>query len=151
VSRIALVILKGRNEEKVRLSAEHLRAEFDKLQPLTAGKAASAAAPPLAAGTVHRHSEELPFLQTEPQISRRRNDSSEAAGAEPAPALIPDLVVAGPTPAPLARAETFYRYQIMLRTRQMTRLSQHLARLTTAIELPDDVSLVVDIDPVDMA
>src|SRR5207253_11164902 len=39
-----------------------------------------------------------------------------------------DLVIAGPAPAPLARAETFYRYQLMLRTRAMTRLSRAIAR-----------------------
>ena len=61
-----------------------------------------------------------------------------------------DLVIAGPAPAPLARAESFYRYQIMLRTRQMTALSRHLAKLTEALELPDDVSLSVDIDPVNL-
>ena len=44
-------------------------------------------------------------------------------------ALVPigDLVIAGPAPAPLLRAKTYYRYQIMLRTRAMSRLSSLLA------------------------
>ncbi|MEO7677730.1 MAG: hypothetical protein ABIV39_13300, partial [Verrucomicrobiota bacterium] len=62
-----------------------------------------------------------------------------------------DLIIAGPAPAPLARAETNYRYQIMLRTKQMSRLSQILSRVTQALKLPDDVSVIVDIDPVNLS
>jgi len=49
------------------------------------------------------------------------------------------------------RAETFYRYQIMLRTRQMSKLSQQLAKLTETMKLPEDISLTVDVDPVNLA
>jgi hypothetical protein len=38
----------------------------------------------------------------------------------------------------------------MLRTRAMTRLSQLLAQITTSLTLPDDVTLAIDIDPVDL-
>jgi primosomal protein N' (replication factor Y) len=65
--------------------------------------------------------------------------------------VLRDLIIAGPAPAPLARAESNYRYQIMLRTRQMSRLSQHLAKLTQTLTLPEDLALVVDIDPVNLA
>ena len=61
-----------------------------------------------------------------------------------------DLIIAGPAPAPLLRAETYYRYQLMLRTRQMSRLSQALAKLLETLALPEDVSLTVDIDPVNL-
>jgi len=98
VSRVALLTLRGRNDEKVKFSADHLRRELEK---------------------------ELAPLQ--------------------------DLILAGPAPAPLARAESNYRYQIMLRTRQMTRLSQHLGKLTETLALPDDVLLSVDIDPVNLS
>ena len=60
------------------------------------------------------------------------------------------MIIAGPAPAPLLRAETYYRYQLMLRTRQMSKLSQSLARLIGTLALPDDVSLTVDIDPVNL-
>ena len=66
------------------------------------------------------------------------------------PAHFPGLIIAGPAPAPLLRAETFYRYQLMLRTRAMSRLSLALAQITTALALPEDVALTVDIDPVDL-
>jgi primosomal protein N' (replication factor Y) (superfamily II helicase) len=98
LSRIALLLLKGRNEEKVSFSADHLRRALEQ----------------------------------------------ELAGLK-------DLVLAGPAPAPLARAESQYRYQIMLRTRQMTRLATHLTRLAGALSLPEDVSLTIDIDPVNLS
>jgi primosomal protein N' (replication factor Y) len=98
ISRVALLTLKGRNEEKVRFSADHIRRELDKL----------------------------------------------LAGWR-------DLIVAGPAPAPLTRAETYYRYQMMLRTPRMTALSRRLAELMQAQALPEDVTLSVDIDPVDLS
>jgi primosomal protein N' (replication factor Y) len=98
VSRVALLTLKGRNEEKVKFSAEHVRRELDK----------------------------------------------GLAGFK-------ELIVAGPAPAPLTRAETYYRYQLMLRTPRMTRLSRKLAELLLAQVLPEDVTLSVDIDPVDLS
>ena len=61
-----------------------------------------------------------------------------------------DLIISGPAPAPLLRAETFYRYQIMLRTRAMSKLSQALAGIIGTLTLPEDVSLAVDIDPVNL-
>ena len=96
-TRVALLTLRGRNEDKVKFTADHLRRELD----------------------------------------RRL-------------AEVKDLVVAGPAPAPLLRAETFYRYQLMLRTRQMSRLSPSLAALREEFPLPDDLALTVDVDPVDL-
>jgi primosomal protein N' len=61
------------------------------------------------------------------------------------------LVIAGPAPAPLLRAETFYRYQIMLRTQRMSSLSRELSKIVQSLVLPDDVTLAVDIDPVDLS
>jgi primosomal protein N' (replication factor Y) (superfamily II helicase) len=98
ISRIALLTLKGRNEEKVEFSAAHLRREVEKIAP-----------------------------------------------------ELGDLVLAGPAPAPLARAESNYRYQLMLRTRKMPRLSELLAPLCESFALPEGVSVTVDIDPVNLA
>ncbi|MDB6027282.1 MAG: priA [Verrucomicrobiales bacterium] len=98
ITRIALLTLKGRNEEKVKFSAEHVKRELEK-----------------------------------------------------GLAEIKDLMLLGPAPAPLARAETFFRYQIMLRTRNMTKLGQLLSRITAALVLPDEVSLSTDVDPVNLS
>lgn len=62
-----------------------------------------------------------------------------------------DWTLAGPAPAPLLRAETYYRHQIMVRTRQMSRLSRLVEGLLVSLSLPEDVSLVVDIDPVNLS
>ncbi len=97
LSRVALLTLKGRNEEKLKFSADYLKRELEK-----------------------------------------------AVGG------IKELVIAGPAPAPLQRAETYYRYQIMLRAQRMAALSQRLARLIRELSLPEDVLLAVDIDPVDL-
>ena len=64
---------------------------------------------------------------------------------------IKNLDVPEVNPAPLLRAETYYRYQIMLRTRQMIALSRKLAHVIESVALPDEVSLSIDIDPVDLA
>ena len=96
-SRVALLTLKGRNEEKVKLSADHLRKTLD--QRLGAWK---------------------------------------------------DLVLAGPAPAPLLKAETFFRYQLMIRTRAMARLSKELAAMESELNWPDDIRLSVDVDPVNL-
>jgi primosomal protein N' (replication factor Y) len=98
VSRVALLTLKGRNEEKVKFAAKHLERELDK-----------------------------------------------------AMAGVNDLIVAGPAPAPLLRAETYYRHQIMLRAPRMRTLSRRLADVTQGLVLPEDVTLSVDIDPVNLA
>jgi primosomal protein N' (replication factor Y) len=97
LSRVALLLLRGRNGEKVEFSANYVKGELAK-----------------------------------------------RTGA------ISDLVVKGPAAAPLARAKTEYRWQIMLLTRQMSRLSLALAELQAALTLPDEVRMTVDIDPVDL-
>jgi len=97
-SRVAMLTLKGRNEGKVKFSAEHLKRELEKTK-----------------------------------------------------AEFKDLAISGPAAAPLARAENLYRFQIMLKTRAMSRLSSALAKITATLTLPDDVTLAVDIDPVDLS
>jgi primosomal protein N' len=62
----------------------------------------------------------------------------------------PNLIIAGPAPAPLARAETKFRYQLMLRTKQMSKLSHRLADLNKNIALADDVAMMIDVDPVNL-
>jgi primosomal protein N' len=61
-----------------------------------------------------------------------------------------DLIIKGPAPAPLLRAESYYRYQMTLLSRQMSLLSANLSRLNETLTLPEDVTLSVDIDPTDM-
>ena len=129
ISRIALLTLRGRNEDKVKFSADHVRKELDKLTPPTLPPSI----PP------------SPRPSTTPVLQH-----STTPSASPFLPPIGDLIIAGPAPAPLLRAETYYRYQIMLRTRQMSKLSRALANLVETLTLPDDITLAVDIDPVDL-
>jgi len=62
-----------------------------------------------------------------------------------------EVVVAGPAPAPLLRAENFYRYQIMLRTSRMPQLSRKLSALRETFPIPEDLRLVIDIDPMSLS
>jgi primosomal protein N' (replication factor Y) len=128
LSRVALLTIKGRNEEKVKLSAEHLRKQLEKL-------------------TSENEEVEKRESETSELFAEEKVDSHSPTFS---PAHFPDLVIAGPAPAPLARAETNYRYQIMLRTKQMTKLSQILSKVIQTLKLPDEVSVVVDIDPVNL-
>lgn len=97
-SRIALLTLKGRNEEKVSFAAEHLK-----------------------------------------------------KGVEGLVAGWKGVVLAGPAPAPLSRAETYYRYHLMIRCRQMTHLGKVLSTYLAEQQWPDDVTVTADIDPVNLA
>lgn len=135
VARVALLTLKGRNEEKVKFTAEHVRLELDHLQT---GKATETKA-------------------TDASETATLFDAVAAAAPpvgkpEPVATAAPfrDLIIVGPAPAPLLRAETFYRYQLMLRTQAMSRLSLALAGITAGLSLPEDVTLTVDIDPVNL-
>jgi primosomal protein N' (replication factor Y) len=135
-SRVALLTLKGRNEQKVQFAAEHVRRELEQL--IGGGKEKEQR---------RKGAEESAMLFDQGLPL----PLSTTATVPAAPALFRDLVIAGPAPAPLVRAETFYRYQLMLRTRAMSRLSRELARITNDLVLPEDVTLTVDIDPTSMS
>ena len=133
VSRVALLTLKGRNEDKVKFSADHLKRELEK----NLGSAP-------ASGAV------VSALADDADLFDEGVKQDTRGACAPRKNLFRDLIIAGPAPAPLLRAETFYRYQIMLRTRAMSKLSQTLAKIIGTLALPEDVTLMVDIDPVSL-
>jgi primosomal protein N' (replication factor Y) len=151
VGRIALLTLKGRNEEKVKFSADHVKRELQKLLlPVAAVPSPflENRKPPGAENrqaTLTPRDQDLAFEFANPPMAELAN---EPAGQ--LPIALRDLTISGPAPAPLLRAETFFRYQIMLRVQRMTALSGRLALLTQSLVLPEDVTLSVDIDPVDL-
>ena len=136
-ARVALLTLKGRNEEKVKFSAAHVRRELDQL---VVGKNERDKSEKRAGASPTASGEKTPLLP----FSASPQPATATAGFR-------DLIIAGPAPAPLLRAETFYRYQLMLRTRAMSRLSRALTLITAGLILPEDVALTVDIDPVSLA
>ncbi len=136
-ARVALLTLKGRNEEKVQFSAEHLRKALDKLVGGEGEKEKGG-----------KGVEENAMLFGMESPTPLTDKIAQPAAA---PTHFRDLIIAGPAPAPLLRAETFYRYQIMLRTKAMSRLSHALAKIVSELVLPEDVMLTVDIDPASLS
>ncbi|MFH0953070.1 MAG: primosomal protein N' [Verrucomicrobiota bacterium] len=63
-----------------------------------------------------------------------------------APALSKDVLLAGPAPAPLARAKGQYRYQIMLRAPRTNSITAPLKKVLKDFKWPDDVTCAVDVD-----
>lgn len=92
--RLCALTLRGRNEDKTRLAAEHLKKTIQK------------------------------------SLADFNN-----------------LILAGPAPAALLRAEDFFRYQLTLRTNRMAALSKHLQTLIQETPLPEDIRLSIDVDP----
>jgi primosomal protein N' (replication factor Y) (superfamily II helicase) len=50
-------------------------------------------------------------------------------------------------PAPIERTKTYYRFQILLRTRRAKPLSVHIKEVLDRLTLPDEVQVAVDVDP----
>jgi len=141
LTRAALLTVKGRNEEKVKFSADYLRREIEKLT----GPNAFVPSP----GTERCESKQGANLKR-PEDLRTNSSEPGTPTHSRSNTDFPNLIIAGPAPAPLLRAETYYRYQLMLRTRRMSRLSRSLAQLLETLALPEDVTLTVDIDPVNL-
>jgi primosomal protein N' (replication factor Y) len=50
-------------------------------------------------------------------------------------------------PAPIERTKSYYRFQILLRTRNAKRLSAFIRQVLQRLTMPDDVQVTVDVDP----
>jgi primosomal protein N' (replication factor Y) len=55
-----------------------------------------------------------------------------------------------PTPAPLAKVQNQYRFQIIIRSDQIMRLTEVVTKVTTRIKPPEDVNITVDVDPISL-
>ena len=60
------------------------------------------------------------------------------------------VLVAEPTPAPLAKIQNLYRYQYMLRAERILPVTATVARVVGAVKRPKDVMVSVDVDPVSL-
>jgi primosomal protein N' (replication factor Y) (superfamily II helicase) len=137
-SRVALLTLRGRNEDKVKFSAEHLKNKIE--ENLGSAPVSGAAVDVTSTATGELFGEDAKQNARDARALKTKREQN----------LFSDLIISGPAAAPLARAEQFYRYQIMLRTRAMSKLSQTLAKIVMSLALPGDVALSVDIDPVNL-
>ena len=55
-----------------------------------------------------------------------------------------------PTPAPLARVQGAYRFQIIIRSDQIMRVTELVNRAVATTKLPEDVNVTVDVDPISL-
>jgi len=60
------------------------------------------------------------------------------------------VLLADPTPAPLARAKGLYRYQLMLRCKSTQAMTEPIQAVLAAVQLPDKVTLAVDVDAISL-
>lgn len=60
--------------------------------------------------------------------------------------LPPDTTISEPAPAPLEKSHGNYRFQMMLRTRTIVKLSRYLRTVLDKLPMPEDVIVTVDVD-----
>jgi primosomal protein N' (replication factor Y) len=63
---------------------------------------------------------------------------------------LPETEITGPNPAPIARIEERYRFQVFLRTRRIMAVTPKLRPLFMDRAWPDDIRITIDVDPVDL-
>jgi primosomal protein N' (replication factor Y) (superfamily II helicase) len=66
------------------------------------------------------------------------------------PELSKPVVLAGPAPAPLARAKGFYRYQVILRAPTTKLITAPLKKALKDFKWPDGVTCAIDVDAVSL-
>jgi primosomal protein N' (replication factor Y) len=63
---------------------------------------------------------------------------------------LPGTEITGPAPAPIARIEERYRFQVFLRARRIMAVTPRLRPLFMDRAWPDDIRITIDVDPVDL-
>ena len=58
------------------------------------------------------------------------------------------VLMGGATPAPLAKVQNQYRYQVILRSQQILPLVEAVNKVMSATKMPDGVNTAVDVDPI---
>ncbi len=79
-------------------------------------------------------------------VEERVSFSGQAFVKALEPLLPKAVVLAGPAPAPLARAKGVYRYQIMLRAPATRQMTDPLKKALSAFKWPEQVTCSVDVD-----
>jgi primosomal protein N' (replication factor Y) len=62
------------------------------------------------------------------------------------PLLSKQVIMAGPSPAPLAKANNYFRYQIIMRAPMTSMMTEPLKNVLKTFKWPDNVSCAVDVD-----
>jgi primosomal protein N' (replication factor Y) len=61
--------------------------------------------------------------------------------------LDPQVTLHPVVPAPIERSKGYYRYQILMRTRHIRKLSRSIRAILEKLTFPEDVQVSVDVDP----
>lgn len=61
-----------------------------------------------------------------------------------------DACMGEPTPSPLAKAHGQFRFHLLLRAEKIRSLTSHIHKVIRSTALPDDVTVVWDVDPVSL-
>jgi primosomal protein N' (replication factor Y) (superfamily II helicase) len=59
-------------------------------------------------------------------------------------------ILGEPTPAPLARVQNLFRFQVIARSDQIMRLTEAVSKIMATLKPPQDVSIAVDVDPLSL-
>ncbi len=79
-------------------------------------------------------------------VEERVSFSGAAFAKALEPLLSPEVVLAGPVPAPLAKAKGEFRYHLLLRAPQARAMTRPLRQALKAFTWPEDVAVAVDVD-----
>jgi primosomal protein N' (replication factor Y) (superfamily II helicase) len=60
------------------------------------------------------------------------------------------VLMGGATPAPLAKVQNQYRYQIVMRSAQIQSLVEAVGKVMAATKMPNEVSTSIDVDPLSL-
>ena len=60
------------------------------------------------------------------------------------------LEVLGPTPCVIERLNSQYRFQILIKNKMSQKGHQFVSSFINKITLPQDIKLVIDVDPLDI-
>ncbi len=82
---------------------------------------------------------------------RRAEFSLETLHKKLAAALPEGVLMGDPVPSPLERSHGQYRYQVLLRARHTSTLTNYIKEAVRSTKLPPDVFVIVDVDPVSLA
>ena len=95
-----------------------------------------------------------PFINLTKVTVRARNDDLAARTAEELKEAIKRedgaMLISGPSPAPIARMRSYWRYNIMLKNKERLKACALLKKVLGNFRKPHGVLIAVDVDPVSM-
>ena len=95
-----------------------------------------------------------PFINLTKVTVRARNDAFAAQTAEELTQAIrredAAMLIAGPSPAPIARMRGYYRYNIVLKNKDRLAICTLLKKVLASFRKPHGILIAVDVDPVSM-